>query len=169
MLAHDSHVLCMLQIRRLALASCCHPRLGVDALLVDFDVVVKIGQLVVAQSLLTRDEVAVELAAKQRARALRGEAILLGTVVHFAQGGEAEYVGGDKDAEQGCYTFRFGVGATAKTERMHLARRKRADAGWRAETERIRPAPMEPEQWSVSPCDAITRQGGIKEGIPPSS
>ena len=74
------------QSRRLALASCCHPRLGVDALLVDFDMMVKIGQLVVA----------------------------------------------------------------ARTERIHLAL-------------------LEPEQWSVSVCDVADGQGGIAEGIPPSS
>ena len=49
--------------------------------------VVKIGQLVVAQSLLTRAEAAVQLAAEQRARALRGEAILLGTMVRLQRTG----------------------------------------------------------------------------------
>lgn len=137
-----------LQSRRLAVASCCHPRLGMDALLVDFDVVVKIGQLVVAQSLLTRAEAAVQLAAEQRARALRGEAILLGTVARFAEDGEGEYVGGAEDAEQGCYTFRFGLGATARTERMHLAL-------------------LEPEEWTLSLCDVAVGQGGIAEGTPP--
>eukprot|EP01052_Picozoa_sp_SAG31_P029600 SAG31_NODE_2954_length_4863_cov_34.043451_4_plen_130_part_00 len=48
----------VLQSRRLALAKCCHRRLGEDALLVDVDVIAKIGQLVVPQSLLTRDETA---------------------------------------------------------------------------------------------------------------
>ena len=121
----------VLQSRRLALASCCHLRLGEDALLVDIDVVVKIGQLVVSNALLTRAEAAVELAAKLRARALRGETLLLGTVVRFVGHGEGEYVGGEEDSE-GCYMFRFGTGATARTERMYLAL-------------------MEPEQWSVSP------------------
>ena len=87
----------VLQSRRLALASCCHLRLGEDALLVDVDVVVKIGQLVVPQALLTRAEAAVELAAKLRARALRGETLLLGTVVRFVGDGEGEYVGGEED------------------------------------------------------------------------
>eukprot|EP01043_Picozoa_sp_COSAG02_P077543 COSAG02_NODE_17020_length_1035_cov_0.776709_2_plen_135_part_00 len=129
----------VLQSRRLALASCCHLRLGENALLVDVDVVVKIGQLVVPQSLLTRDEAAVQLAAKLRARALRGETLLLGMVVRFVEDGEGEYVGGEEDSEQGCYTFRFGMGATAKTERMHLAL-------------------MEPEQ----------RPETVEEGISPS-
>ena len=123
----------VLQSRRLALASCCHLRLGEDALLVDVDMVVKIGQMVVPQALLTRAEAAVELAAKLRARALRGETLLLGMVVRFAQDGEGEYVGGEEDSEHGSYTFRFGVGATSRTERMHLAL-------------------MEPQQWSVCPC-----------------
>ena len=123
-----------------------------DALLVDIDVVVKIGQLVVAQSLLTRAEAAVRLAAEQRARALRGEAILLGTVVCFVEDGEAEYVGGrEEDGEQGCYTFQFGLGATARAERMHLAL-------------------LDPEQWSVSVCDVANGLAGtVEEGIPPSS
>ena len=139
------------QSRRLALASCCHLRLGEDALLVDVDVVVKIGQLVVSNALLTRAEAAVELAAKLRARALRGETLLLGTVVRFVGDGEGEYVGGEEDSEQGCYMFRFGTGATARTERMYLAL-------------------MEPEQWSVSPCGGTAEawDGVVEEGIPPS-
>ena len=32
-----------------------------------------------------------------------------------------EYVGGEEDSEPGCYMFRFGMGATARTERMYLA------------------------------------------------
>ena len=141
----------VLQSRRLALASCCHLRLGEDALLVDVDVVVKIGQMVVPQALLTRAEAAVELAAKLRARALRGETLLRGTVVRFVGDGEGEYVGGEEDSEQGCYMFRFGTGATARTERMYLAL-------------------MEPEQWSVSPCagTAEARDGIVEEGVPPS-
>ena len=79
-----------------------------DALLADVDVVAKIGRLVVAQSLLTRDEVAIEMAAELRARALRGETLLLGMVVRFARDGEGEYVGGEE--EEGSYTFRFGMG-----------------------------------------------------------
>ena len=110
----------VLQSRRLALASCCHLRLGEDALLVDVDVVVKIGQLVVPQALLTRAEAAVELAAKLRARALRGETLLLGTVVRFVGDGEGEYVGGEEDSEQGCYTFRFGSGATLPSKQMNF-------------------------------------------------
>ena len=139
----------VLQSRRLALASCCHLRLGEDALLVDVDVVVKIGMLMVPQSLLTRDEAAVELAAKLRARALQGETLLLGTVVRFVGDGEGEYVGGEEDVEQGYYTFRFGSGATVKTERMHLAL-------------------MEPDQWCVATCVGASACGGIMEGIPPS-
>ena len=123
----------LLQRRRLALATCCDDRLGVGALLADVDVVAKIGRLVAAQSLLTRDEVAIEMAAELRARALRGETLMLGMVVRFARDGEGEYVGGEEDPEQGCYTFRFGTGAAARTERMYLAR-------------------MKPEQWSVSSC-----------------
>ena len=141
----------VLQSRRLALASCCHLRLGEDALLVDADVVVKIGQLVVSNALLTRAEAAVELAAKLRARALRGETLLLGTVVRFVGDGEGEYVGGEEDSEPGCYMFRFGTGATARTERMYLAL-------------------MEPEQWSVSPCGGTAEawDGVVEKGIPPS-
>ena len=141
----------VLQSRRLALASCCHLRLGEDALLVDIDVVVKIGMLVVPQSLLTRDEAAVELAAKLRARALQGETLLLGTVVRFVGDGEGEYVGGEEDSEQGCYMFRFGTGAAARTERMYLAL-------------------MEAEQWSISPCGDTAKVGDgvVEEGIPPS-
>ena len=141
----------VLQSRRLAIASCCHLRLGEDALLVDVDVVVKIGKLVVSKALLTRAEAAVELAAKLRARALRGETLLLGTVVRVVGDGEGEYVGGEEDPEQGCYMFRFGTGATARTERMYLAL-------------------MEPEQWSVSPCGGTTeaRDGVVEDGIPPS-
>ena len=131
----------VLQSRRLALASCCHLRLGEDALLVDVDVVVKIGQLVVSNALLTRAEAAVELAAKLRARALRGETLLLGTVVRFVEDGEGEYVGGEENSEQGCYMFRFGTGATARTERMYLAL-------------------MDPEQWCVSPCGGIAEAWG---------
>ena len=99
----------------------------------DIDVVVKIGQLVVSNALLTRAEAAVELAAKLRARALQGETLLLVTVVRFVGHGEGEYVGGEEDSEHGSYTFRLGVGATSRTERMHLAL-------------------MEPQQWSVCPC-----------------
>ena len=141
----------VLQSRRLALAGCCHLRLGEDALLVDVDVVFKIGQLVMAQALLTRAEAAVELAAKLRARALRGETLLLGTVVRFVGHGEGEYLGGEEDSEQGCYMFRFGTGATARTERMYLAL-------------------MEPEQWSVSPRAGTAEvwDGIVEEGIPPS-
>lgn len=144
-------MLVVLQSRRLALASCCHLRLGEDALLVDVDVVVKIGQLVVSNALLTRAEAAVELAAKLRARALRGETLLLGTVVRFVGDGEGEYVGGEEDSEQGCYMFRFGTGVTARTERMYLAH-------------------MEPEQWSVSPCggNAEAWDGVVEEGVPPN-
>ena len=139
----------VLQSRRLALASCCHLRLGEDALLADVDVVVKIGKLVVPQSLLTRDEAAVELAAKLRARALRGETLLRGTVVRFVGDGEGEYVGGEEDFEQGYYTFRFGSGATVTTKRMHLAL-------------------MEPDQWCVATCVGASAWDGIMEGIPPS-
>ena len=141
----------VLQSLRLALASCCHLRLGEDALLVDVDVVVKIGQLLVPQALLTRAEAAVELAAKLRARALRGETLLLGTVVRFVGDGEGEYVGGEEDSEQGCYMFRFGTGATARTERMYLAL-------------------MEPDQWSISPCVGTVEvwDGAVEEGISPS-
>ena len=141
----------VLQRRRLALATCYHHRLGVHALLADADVVAEIGRLVVAQSLLTRDEAAIEMAAELRARALRGETLLLGMVVRFARDGEGEYVGGEEDSEQGCYMFRFGAGATARTERMYLAL-------------------MEPEQWSVSPCGGTAEawDGVVEEGIPPS-
>ena len=92
-----------------------------------------------------------ELAAKLRARALRGETLLLGTVVRFVGDGEGEYVGGEEDSEQGCYTFRFGTGATTKTQRMYLAL-------------------MEPELWSVSPCGGIAESwdGVVEEGIRPS-
>ena len=123
-----------------------------DALLTDVDVVATIGRLVVAQSLLTRDEAAMKMAAELRARALRGEPLLLGTVVWFARDGEGEYVGGEEDREQGCYTFRFGTGQTARTEQMHLAL-------------------MEPDQWSVSPCAGSAKawDGVVEEGIPPNT
>ena len=136
-----------LQRRRLALATCCHHRLGVDARLADVDVVAKIGRLVVAQSLLTRDEAAIEMAAELRGRALRGETLLLGMVVRCAWYGEGEYVGGEKDSYQGCYTFRFGDGATSRTEQMNFEL-------------------MEPEQWSVSPCAGAVeaRDGMVEEG-----
>ena len=118
----------------------------------DFDVLAKIGRLVVAQSLLTHDEAAMKMAAELRARALRGETLLLGMLVWFAQDGcEGEYVGGEEDSEQGCYTFRFGTGVAARTERMCLAL-------------------MEPDQWSVSPhaASAEACDGIVEEGIPPS-
>ena len=117
-----------------------------DALLVDFDVLAKIGRLVVAQSLLTHDEAAMKMAAELRARALRGETLLLGMVVRFVREGEGEYVGGEEDSEQGSYTYRLGAGATARTERMHLAI-------------------MEPEQWCVCPCASTV--DGVVESIPP--
>ena len=82
---------------------------------------------------------------------LRTVPTVLGTVVRFPEDGEAEYVGGEEDAEQDCYTFRFGLGATARTERMHLAL-------------------LEPEQWSVSVCDVVDdAQACIAGGIPPRS
>ena len=101
--------------------------------------------------MLTRDEAAIEMAAELRARALRGETLLLGMVVRFARDGEGEYVGGEEDSEQGCYTFRFGTGVAARTERMYLAL-------------------MEPEQWSVSPCGGTAEacDGVVEKGIPPS-
>lgn len=137
-----------LQSRRLALASCCHHRLGADAHLANVNVVYSIGQLVFAQSLLTREEAAVELSAKLRARALRGETIMLGMVVRFARDGEAEYVGSEDGPEQDCYTFRFGSGATARTERMYLAR-------------------MQPEQWCVLPCIGAGARDAIVESLSP--
>ena len=123
-----------------------------DALLADVDVVAKIGRLVVAQSLLTRDEAAMQMAAELRARALRGETLLLGMLVWFAQDGcEGEYVGVEEDSEQGCYTIRFGTGVAGRTERMYLAL-------------------MEPDEWSVCPCweSAEACDGIVEEGIPPS-
>ena len=54
------------QSRRLAIAGCCHHRLGMDALLVDIHIVEQIGEAVVANALITREEVAVKLAAAQR-------------------------------------------------------------------------------------------------------
>ena len=97
---HVSLVCCggVLQQRRLAFAGHCHLRLAPKSLLMDFDVLVKIGTMVIAQSLVTRDEVAVALATEQRQRALRGETILRGTIVWFVDGGEGVYVGGADDA-----------------------------------------------------------------------
>ena len=72
-------------------------------------------------------------------------------VVRFVRDGEGEYVGGEEDSEQGCYTFRFGTGARAKTQRMYLAL-------------------MEPEQWSVCPCASAveTWDEVAEEGVPPA-
>ena len=97
--------------------------------------------------MLTRDEAAIEMAAELRGRALRGETLLLGMVVRCAWYGEGEYVGGEKDSYQGCYTFRFGDGATSRTEQMNFGL-------------------MEPEQWSVSPCAGAVeaRDGMVEEG-----
>ena len=139
----------VLQRRRLALATCYHHRLGVHALLADADVVAEIGRLVVAQSLLTRDEAAIEMAAELRSRALRGETLLRGMVVRFARDGEGVYVGGKEDSEQGCYTFRFGTGATARTKRMRMAPHIKYFPGTKRPYEAWE---MEPHQWSVSPC-----------------
>ena len=60
---------------------------------------------------------------------------------------KGEYVGGKEDPEDGGYTFRFGMGATAMTERMYLAL-------------------MEPSQWSVSPCAVCTVAHDRYLGIP---
>ena len=52
-------------------------------------------------------------------------------MVHFEDSGTGVYVGGEERSE-GFYRFRFGEGAGARVERMHLAR-------------------MEPEQWRMYP------------------
>ena len=94
--------------------------------------IVTIGTMVIAQSLVTRDEAADALAAEQRQRAVRGETILIGTIAWFANDGEGVYVGSEEGAEQGVYTFKFGVGSAGTTKQMHLAS-------------------LEPRQWAIRP------------------
>ena len=94
--------------------------------------IVTIGTMVIAQSLVTRDEAADALAAEQRQRAVRGETILIGTIAWFANDGEGVYVGSEEGAEQGVYTFKFGVGSAGTTKQMHLAS-------------------LEPKQWAIRP------------------
>ena len=94
-----------------------------------------IGQKVVGQILVSRTDATQQLIAAQRARMLRGEAILLGTVVRFEGHGDGVYVG---DAHtrlnhQEGYPFSFGEGAGANVELMF-------------------PTLMEPSQWSVQPA-----------------
>ena len=136
---HVSLVCCggVLQQRRLAFAGHCHLRLAPKSLLMDFDVLVKIGTMVIAQSLVTRDEVAVALATEQRQRALRGETILRGTIVWFVDSGEGVYVGGAEDHGQGHYTFEFGVGSAGTCKRIDLGS-------------------MDPRHWNVRPRSAIS-------------
>ena len=141
------------QARRLALGCCVHDRLVTDALIVvDMDVVRRIGQRVVAQSLTSRADAAQQLAAAQRARMLRGEAILPGTLVRFGAHGDGVYVGDDRArghqwrAQEG-YAFRFGADATV--ELMHVAL-------------------MEPSEWRVLPGSELAPRGEIAEGVPPA-
>ena len=94
-----------------------------------------IGQKVVGQILVSRTDATQQLIAAQRARMLRGEAILLGTVVRFEGHGDGVYVG-DAHARlnhQEGYPFSFGEGAGASVELML-------------------PTLMEPSQWSVQPA-----------------
>ena len=71
-----------------------------------------------------------------------------GTVVNFEDFGTGVYVGGEERSE-GCYRFRFGEGAGARVERIHLAL-------------------MEPEQWRVYPC-TVEGGGALAEAVPPAS
>ena len=141
------------QARRLALGCCLHGRLVTDAhIVVDMDVARRIGQCVVAQSLTSRADAAQQLAAAQRARMLRGEAILPGTVVRFGAHGDGVYVGDDharghrQSAQEG-YALRFGADATV--ELMHVAL-------------------MEPSEWHVLPGSELAPRGEIAEGVPPA-
>ena len=142
------------QARRLALGCCLHDRLGADAQIVaDMDVVRRIGQRVVAQSLTSRADAAQQLAAAQRARMLRGEAILDGIVVRFDAHGDGVYVGdshagGHRRPAQEGYAFRFGADATV--ELMHLAL-------------------MEPTEWRVLPSSELAPRAAIAEGVPPTA
>jgi hypothetical protein len=138
----------VLQQRRLAFAGYCHPRLGQNSWLMDFDVLVQIGKTVIAQSLVTRDEVSVALATEQRQRALRGEKILRGTTVWFVGDGEGVYVGGDEDPGQGGYTFEFGV--TFKLGSAMACKRKRC--------KRMHLASMDPKQWTVRPRSDVAEK-----------
>jgi hypothetical protein len=139
------------QARRLALGCCLHDRLATDALVVvDMDVIRKIGQRVVPQSLTSRADAAQQLAVAQRARMLRGEAILPGTLVRFGAHGDGVYVGDVRagghlrQAQEG-YAFRFGADATV--ELMHVAL-------------------MEPSEWHVLPGSEVAPRGEIAEGVP---
>ena len=125
-----------MQARRLALGCCLHARLGAHAFYIsDTDVIRLIGQKVVGQILVSRTDATQQLIAAQRARMLRGGAILLGTVVRFEGHGDGVYVG-DAHARlnhQEGYPFSFGEGAGASVELML-------------------PTLMEPSQWSVQPA-----------------
>jgi hypothetical protein len=143
------------QARRLALGCCLHGRLVTDALVVvDMDVIRKIGQRVAPQSLTSRADAAQQLAAAQRARMLRGEAILPGTLVHFEAHGDGVYVGarysgvgGHRRLAQEGYAFRFGADATVA--QMHVAS-------------------MESSVWRVLPGSELAPRGEITEGVPPA-
>ena len=142
------------QTRRLALGCCLHGRLGTDVqILVDVDVVRRVGQRVVAQSLTSRADAAQQLAAAQCARLQRGEAILPGTMVRFDAHGDGVYVGdshagGHRRQAQEGYAFRFGADATV--ELMHLAL-------------------MEPTEWRVLPGSELAPRAAIAEGVPPTA
>ena len=141
------------QARRLALGCCLHDRLATDALVVvDMDVIRKIGQRVAPQSLTSRADAAQQLAAAQCARLQRGEAILPGTMVRFDAHGDGVYVGdshagGHRRQAQEGYAFRFGADATV--ELMHLAL-------------------MEPTEWRVLPGSEPAPRAAIVEGVPPT-
>ena len=158
-----------MQARRLALGCCLHARLGAQALwITDTDVIRLIGQKVVGQILVSRTDATQQLIAAQRARMLRGEAILRGTVVRFEGHGDGVYVGDahtqkanqKKKTHHGRrliitaeeYPFSFGEGADANVKLMY-------------------PALMEPSQWSVQPA---ARAGELEpgstaeDGVPPA-
>eukprot|EP01049_Picozoa_sp_SAG25_P012644 SAG25_NODE_1757_length_2390_cov_2.061982_2_plen_133_part_00 len=121
-----------------------HARLGAEARCShDTDVIQQIGKFVAANSLVTRAEAARQLATAQRARMLRGECILLGTVVRILYGPlwgplrgkhrEGVYIGDAASRGRllgGSYSFRFGEGVDAKVEQVY-------------------PRRMRPEEWSV--------------------
>lgn len=109
---------------RLALACFCHARLGEELLLLSdlgMDVLQLTGSYVVARNLVSRREAAALLAVSQRARALRGQTLLAGTMVKFANRDRAYLVEAAKetDAKEG-YIFRFGDHEAFETEKIRL-------------------------------------------------
>ena len=176
------------QARRLALGCCLHDRLGSDAqIVVDMDVVRRIGQRVVAQSLTSRADAAQQLAAAQRARMLRGEAILPGTVVRFDAHGDGVYVGdshagGRASAARTRTASRRSLprccGSRPTASSRPCARRPRtgpAQEGYAfrfgadATVELMHLALMEPTEWRVLPGSELAPRAAIAKGVPPTA